>query len=158
MDQVRVHQILNWTPSRKFKALQSILGFAIYYCHFIKNYSNKISSLTSFLKKDSNFPLNEEALRQLLKIKDASTTASIVSHLNPSLHTIVETDASDYALGAALSQVSESLKHPIAFDSGKLLPERLNYEIYDKELLGIVWVLKSWRSFLLSISCSFKVH
>ncbi|MBW0583162.1 hypothetical protein O181_122877 [Austropuccinia psidii MF-1] len=34
--------------------------------HFIKNYSKKISSLTSFLKKDSHFPLNEEALHQFL--------------------------------------------------------------------------------------------
>ncbi|MBW0539293.1 hypothetical protein O181_079008, partial [Austropuccinia psidii MF-1] len=39
----------------------------------------------------------------------------------------------------------------------KLLPDELNYEIYDKELLGIVWALKRWRAFLLSLSSSFKV-
>ncbi|MBW0587717.1 hypothetical protein O181_127432, partial [Austropuccinia psidii MF-1] len=62
MDQAKVHQILNWPPPRSLKALQSLLGFANFYCHFIKNYSKKISSLTSFLKKDSCFPLNEEPL------------------------------------------------------------------------------------------------
>ncbi|MBW0580226.1 hypothetical protein O181_119941, partial [Austropuccinia psidii MF-1] len=67
------------------------------------------------------------------------------------------TDASDYALGAVLSQVSDSGKHPIAFDSHKLLPAELNYEIHDKELLGIVWALKRWRAFLLSLSSSFEV-
>ncbi|MBW0588287.1 hypothetical protein O181_128002, partial [Austropuccinia psidii MF-1] len=67
------------------------------------------------------------------------------------------TDASDYALGAVLSQVSDSGKHPIAFDSRKLLPAELNYEIHDKELLGIVWALKRWRAFLLSISSPFEV-
>ncbi|MBW0564989.1 hypothetical protein O181_104704 [Austropuccinia psidii MF-1] len=130
MDQEKVHQILNWPPARNLKALQSFLGFANFYRSFIKNYSKKTSSLTSFLKKNLHFPLNEEALK---------------------------TDASGYTLGAVLSQVSDSGKHPIAFDSCKLLPAELNYEIHDKELLGSVWALKRWRAFLLSLSSSFEV-
>ncbi|MBW0533810.1 hypothetical protein O181_073525 [Austropuccinia psidii MF-1] len=117
MDQEKVKQILNWTPPRNLKALQSFLGFANFYFHFIKNYSKKISSITSFLKKDSCFPLNEEALRKFHQLKEAFTTSPILSHVNPYLPTIVETDTSDYALGAVLSQVSHSGKHPIAFDS-----------------------------------------
>ncbi|MBW0531068.1 hypothetical protein O181_070783 [Austropuccinia psidii MF-1] len=130
MDQEKVQNILNWPPPRNLKALQSFLGFSNFYRRFIKNYSKKISSLTSFLKKDSCFPLNEEALK---------------------------TNASNYALGAILSQVSDSGKHPIAFYSNKLIPEELNYEIHDKELLGIVWALKLWRAFLLSLSSPFEV-
>ncbi|MBW0530557.1 hypothetical protein O181_070272, partial [Austropuccinia psidii MF-1] len=53
--------------------------------------------------------------------------------------------------------VNDSGKHPIAFDSCKLLPAELNYEIHDKELLGIVWALKHWRAFLLSLSNPFEV-
>ncbi|MBW0474408.1 hypothetical protein O181_014123 [Austropuccinia psidii MF-1] len=105
----------------------------------------------------SPFILNEEALSQFQILKDAFTTAPILSHFNPSLPTIVETDAPDCALGAVLSQVNDSGKHPIAFDSRKLLPAELNYEIHDKELLGIVWALKSWRAFLLSVSNPFEV-
>ncbi|MBW0552144.1 hypothetical protein O181_091859 [Austropuccinia psidii MF-1] len=74
----------------------------------------------------------------------------------PSMRKLL-TDASNYALGAVLSQVSDSGKHPIAFDSHKLIPEELNYEIHDKELLGIVWALKCWRNFLLSLSSPFEV-
>ncbi|MBW0538803.1 hypothetical protein O181_078518, partial [Austropuccinia psidii MF-1] len=81
----------------------------------------------------------------------------MLSQFNPSLPTIVKTDASDYALGAVLSQISDSGKHHIAFDSHKILPAELNYEINDKELLGIVWALKCWRDFLLSLSSSFEV-
>ncbi|MBW0543196.1 hypothetical protein O181_082911 [Austropuccinia psidii MF-1] len=157
MDQAKVQKILNWPPPRNVKALQSFLGFANFYRCFIKNYSKKISSLTIFLKKDSRFPLNEEALGQFHQLKEAFTTAPILSHFDPSLPTIVETDASDYALGAVLSQVSDSGKHPIAFDSRKPLPEELNYEIHAKELLGIAWDLNHWRAFLLSLSSSFEV-
>ncbi|MBW0508039.1 hypothetical protein O181_047754 [Austropuccinia psidii MF-1] len=130
MDQANVQQIFNWPPPRNLKALQSFLGFANFYHRFIKNYSKKISQLTSFLKKDSYFPLNEEALK---------------------------TDASNYALGAVLSQVSDSEKHPIAFNIHKRIPAELNYEINDKELLGIVWALKRWRASLLSHSSPFEV-
>ncbi|MBW0553071.1 hypothetical protein O181_092786 [Austropuccinia psidii MF-1] len=120
-------------------------------------YSKKITSLTSLLKKDSPFIFNGEALSQFQLLKEAFTTAPILSHLNPSLPTIVKTDASDYALGAVMSQVNDSGKHPIAFDSRKFLPAELNYEIHDKELLGIVWALKHWKTFLLSLSNSFEV-
>ncbi|MBW0582415.1 hypothetical protein O181_122130 [Austropuccinia psidii MF-1] len=157
MDQAKVQQILNWPPPRNFKAFQSFLGFTNFYRRFIKNYSKKISSLTSFLKKDSRFPLNEEALRKFHQLKEEFTIAPILSHFYPSLPTIVETDAYNYALGVVLSQISDSGKHPIAFDSRKLLPAELNYEIHDKELLGIVWALKRWRAFLLSLSSSFEV-
>ncbi|MBW0579592.1 hypothetical protein O181_119307 [Austropuccinia psidii MF-1] len=62
MDQAKVQKIFNWSPPTDLKALKSFLGFANFYHHLIKNYSKKISSLTSFLKKNSRFPLNEEAL------------------------------------------------------------------------------------------------
>ncbi|MBW0487560.1 hypothetical protein O181_027275 [Austropuccinia psidii MF-1] len=74
-----------------------------------------------------------------------------------SFTTTVETNASNYALGAILSQVSDSGKHPIAFNHHKPIPSELKYEINDKELLGIVWALKHWRAFLLSLSSPFEV-
>ncbi|MBW0572976.1 hypothetical protein O181_112691 [Austropuccinia psidii MF-1] len=157
IDSSKVQKILNWPQPKNIKALQSFLVFAnVYHC-FIKNYSKKISALTSLLKKDYPFIFNEEALSQFQILKEAFTTAPLLSHFNPSLPTIVETDAYDYSLGAVLSQVNESGKHPIAFDSRKLLPAELNYELHDRELLGIVWALKHWRAFLLSLSDSFKV-
>ncbi|MBW0477973.1 hypothetical protein O181_017688 [Austropuccinia psidii MF-1] len=152
MDSSKVQQILNWPQPRNIKALQSFLGFSNFYLPFIKNYSKKITYLTSLLKKDSAFIFNEEALSQFQILKEAFTTEPILAHFNPSLPTIVETDPSHHALIAVLSQLNYSGKHPIAFDSRKLLPDELNYEIHEKELLGLVWALKCWRAFLLSLS------
>ncbi|MBW0582624.1 hypothetical protein O181_122339 [Austropuccinia psidii MF-1] len=136
---------INWPQPENIKVLQSFLGFANFYFCFI------------LLKKDSPFIFNEEALSQFQLLKEAFTTAPILSHFNPSLLTIVETDTSDYSLGAVLIQVNDSGKHPIAFDSCKLLPAELNDEIHFKELLGIVWALKRWREFILSLSNSLEV-
>ncbi|MBW0478144.1 hypothetical protein O181_017859 [Austropuccinia psidii MF-1] len=157
MNQERFQQILNWPPPRSLKTLQYFLGFSNFYRPFIKNYSKTISSLTRFLKKDSCFPLNEEGLRQFHQLKEAFSTAPILSHSSPALPTIVEIDASSYAPGAVLSQFYDSGKLPIAFDSHKLIPAELNNEIHDKELLGIVWALMHWRAFLLSLSSPFEV-
>ncbi|MBW0540978.1 hypothetical protein O181_080693 [Austropuccinia psidii MF-1] len=153
----KVQQILDWPQPKNINALLSFLGFADFYRCFMRNYSKKIAAFTSLLKKHSPFIFNEEALSQFQILKEAFTTAPILSHINPSLPTIVETNASDYALGAVLSQVNDSGKNLIAFESNKLLPAELNYEIHDKELLGIVWVLKHWRAFLFSLSNSFEV-
>ncbi|MBW0498843.1 hypothetical protein O181_038558 [Austropuccinia psidii MF-1] len=76
---------------------------------------------------------------------------------NPSLPTIVETDASNYAFGAVLSQVSDSGTYPITFNRGNLIPAQLNYEINYKDLLRIVWALKRWRAVFLSLSSPFEV-
>ncbi|MBW0578184.1 hypothetical protein O181_117899, partial [Austropuccinia psidii MF-1] len=88
-------------------------------------------------------------LQQFHQLKEAFTTVPILSHFNPSLPTIVETDASDYALGAVLSQVSDSGKHSISFDSRKRIPAELSYEIHDKELLGIILTRRQahWAEF-----------
>ncbi|MBW0585951.1 hypothetical protein O181_125666 [Austropuccinia psidii MF-1] len=111
----KVQQILNWPQPKNIKALQSFLGFSNSYCRLIRNYSKKITALTSLLKKDSPFIFNEEALSQLQILKKAFTTAPMLSHFNLSLPTIVEIDASNYVLGAVLSQVNDSGNHPIAF-------------------------------------------
>ncbi|MBW0551782.1 hypothetical protein O181_091497 [Austropuccinia psidii MF-1] len=156
MDSSKVQKILNWPQPKNIKALQSFLSFSNFYHCFIKNHSKIISALTSLLKKYFPLIFNEEALSKSQILKDTFTTAPVLSHFNPSLPIVVETDSSDYSLVSVLSQVNDSENHPIVFDRHKLLPAELSYEIHDKELLGIVLALKYWRAFLLSLSYSFE--
>jgi hypothetical protein len=61
----------------------------------------------------------------------------------------VETDRSDFALGATLSQIGDDKKlHLNAFHTRKFSPAKINYEIHDKELLAIVNSFKAWRRYL----------
>ncbi|KNZ64035.1 uncharacterized protein VP01_10746g1, partial [Puccinia sorghi] len=116
------------------------LGFANFYHKFIKNYLKTIVNLTSLLRKDTPFLFTEQAL------KDELT------------RTLIETDASDYAVAGVISQYSSlNLLHPVAFESQKLNNSKLNYKIHDKELLTIGFCLQKWRSYLLSLSEPFEV-
>ena len=58
---------------------------------------------------------------------------------DPSKSSVVETDASDKAIGAYLSQADDKGKlRPVAYLSRKFTPPESNYEVYDKELLAII--------------------
>jgi len=62
----------------------------------------------------------------------------------------VESDASDFAMGAVLSMLCEDEKwHPCAFLSKSLNNSERNYDVHDKEMLGIqIQVLETWRHYL----------
>ncbi len=61
----------------------------------------------------------------------------------------METDASDFALGAILSQFGiDGLLHPVTFYSWKLTSAEINYQVYDKELLAIITAFEQWRLYL----------
>ena len=59
-----------------------------------------------------------------------------------SLPTVVKTDVLDFVLGIYLVQKYPDRWHPVIYYSRKMTPLELNYNIYNKELLGIVAVLK----------------
>ena len=57
----------------------------------------------------------------------------------------IEADASKYASGAVLTQMdSNGDRHPVAFLSKTFTETEQNYEIYDRELLGIIQALEEW--------------
>ena len=65
-----------------------------------------------------------------------------------SLLIVVKTDISDFILGIYLVQKYPDRQYLVVYYSHKITPLELNYNIYNKELLGIVTVLKEWRAFL----------
>jgi hypothetical protein len=65
-------------------------------------------------------------------LKERFNIAPILTHYSPEYHCIVETDASEYALGAVISQkTSDDKLPPIAYHSHKSSRGEINYEIHD---------------------------
>jgi len=73
----------------------------------------------------------------------------ILKHYDPDRPALLETDASDFAIAGILSQKFKDGKiHPVRFVSRKLSPAELNYDVYDKEMLAIVFSLAKNRHYL----------
>ena len=103
MDPSKVQTIQDWPEPRKVKDIQSFLGFANFYCRFISDYSDIVVPLTRLTRKGIKLDFTDAARKAFESLKSAFTSALILTHWIPDKPIIVETDASDYALGAILS-------------------------------------------------------
>ncbi|MCP4602417.1 MAG: DDE-type integrase/transposase/recombinase [Proteobacteria bacterium] len=83
-------------------------------------------------------------------MKQKLVTAPVLSYPDFSLPYLVHTDASGYALGAALSQQKpeEKREHPIAYSSRTLTKAEKNYPIIEKEALAVIYAVKTFRPYL----------
>ena len=83
-------------------------------------------------------------------LKKAFTTAPVLRIPNDKDPFKLSTDASNFAIGAVLSQkdMQTNLWHPVAFFSKLLDVHERNYKIYNKKLLAVIQGLEEYRHHL----------
>lgn len=145
MDEGKVEAVHSWPIPKTIKDLQHVLGFAIFYQIFIRDYSTIAVPLTSLLMKGpKTLRWNDKASAAFTKLKLAFISAPILVHPSPELSFVMEVDASTTGVGAVLSQqgIPEKL-NPCAFFSRKLSQAERNYDI--RELLAVKLAIEEWR-------------
>jgi len=153
MDPRRVVAISEWPVPQTLREVQVFLGFANFYRRFVKDYSRVAAPMSSMMKGSKGgkptgaFRWDESEERAFRSLIACFTNAPMLKHFDPALRLRCETDASDFAISAILSQLHGDVWHPIAFFSRKMIPAECNYEVHDKELLAIVMALKQWRHY-----------
>jgi len=148
VDPHKIDSIRTWPAPTNQTELRSFLGLATYYRRFISHFATITAPMTDLLKKDQEYNWSSEAAAAFSTIKMALTTTPVLLLPDQSKPFRVTTDASDYAIGAVLSQDQGHGDQPIAFESRKMTPAELNYPIHEKELLAIIHALKIWRIYL----------
>ncbi|MCH90455.1 hypothetical protein A2U01_0011371, partial [Trifolium medium] len=144
MDANKVKDVLAWPTPKNVKQLRGFLRLTGYYRRFVKGYAQIASPLTELLKKDA-FMWNPAAETSFHKLKQAITTAPVLSLPNFAEPFTLETDASGTGVGAVLGQGG----HPIAYFSKKLSLRRQKQSAYIRELLAITEALAKFRHYLL---------
>ena len=151
MSEAKLQEVRDWATPRKVKDVQEFLGFANFYRRFIKDFAKVAVPLTTLTRKDEPWNWTKRCQEAFDQLKHSFTTAPILAHFDSALPSIIETDASDYAVGAIHSQIQKSGKiHPCAFLSRKFSPAEMNYDIHDKEMVAIVLAFKEWEYLLKS--------
>jgi len=141
----KVKTIQEWPEPKKVKDIQFFLGFANFYRCFIFNYLDIVIPLTCLTRKNTPWNFNNDCRIAFNTLKQAFTSAPILTHWILNAQLIVETDASDYAFVAILSIMTKDNEiHPVAFHSQIFSTPELNYDIYNKELLAIFKAFKTW--------------
>ncbi|KAH7551035.1 reverse transcriptase [Bipolaris maydis] len=158
MNPKKIQTVQEWPKPNTVKDVQSFLGFANYYRKFIKDYSKITAPLTEITKKEIGFKWEQEHQEAFDRIKQIFLEAPVLEMYSPQRPTRVETDASDYALGAVLSQQCTDKKwRPVFYHSRKFSGAELNYDVHDKELLGVVDAFEQWEVYLLGLPDTIEV-
>ena len=133
MDPTKVQAIRDRPQPRSARAVRGFLGIAGYYRKFVHNYGIIATLLTALLKKEG-FRWNDDAAGAFSTLKEAVTSAPVLSLPDFTKQFVVECDASTYGFGAVLVQEG----HPIAFFSRPVAPRHRSLAAYERELIGLV--------------------
>lgn len=70
MDPVKDSAVLGWPVPDSRKQLEWFLGFTNFYCHFIKNYSSVVASLTALTSGKRQFLWSPGAIAAFWTLKE----------------------------------------------------------------------------------------
>jgi len=150
MDPVKVARVCEWPVPENQTDIQAFIGFVNFYHCFIQDFLAIAQPLFDLTCSNQAWNWGTKEQKVFERLKMAVTTAPILASPQDSEPFCIETDSSDFASGAVLSQQlpGEEKWHPVAFYSKSLFPVERNYKIYDKEMLAITRTLEEWRHFL----------
>ena len=95
------------------------------------------------------FDWGEEEEDSFQKLKEAITEAPLLVYPKEGGGFVLDTDASDKAIVAVLSQVQDGKKRVVAYGTFALSTAQRNYGVTRRELLAIVVFTKHFRHYLL---------
>jgi RNase H-like domain found in reverse transcriptase len=100
-------------------------------------------------KKDKQFEWTTECQTAFNALKDKFGKTLVLLMPDSSKPFVIESDASKFATGAVLRQKDNNGDwHPCGYISHLFNETEQNYEIYDRELMGIIRALETWWHYL----------
>ena len=155
----KIQVICDWPVPENVHEVRQFLGLVTYYRRFIRAFAMICIPLFELLK-EADAELRKKKFRRIIwtaacqialeQLKRALTSEPVLLQPDTTRPFIIETDASEWAIGAVLlQQDAETGKlHPVAFDGRKLSPAEINYPVHEKELLAIKYALQTWRIYI----------
>jgi len=156
MEPSKTKVIKGWQAPKNKKEIQKFNGFCNFYRRYIKDYSKVMKPLTK-LMGEAPFEWGSEQEKAFQTMKEIVLSDKVIALPRPDGKFRMEVDASGYALGGVLSQFQDKKWKTVAFISRVMSPAELNYDIYDKELLAIIFALEEWRCYLMDAREKFEI-
>ena len=149
MQEDKVKAIKTWPSPRNLTELRAFMGTSGYYRRFVKDFSTIAAPLFALMKKGVTWEWTDECEEVFEGLKAELISKPILALPTDDGTCVFDSDASDFGLGAVLSQTQNGEERVIAFASRTLSKPELKYEVTRKELLAVVFGLKQFRQYLL---------
>merc|ERR1711893_81089 len=143
-----IEKVRNWDPPRTVRQVRQFLGLCNYYHPYVESYSEIVEPMIRLTDKGAKFVWTPECQSAFETLKVKLTSAPILGFANMEDPFVLDTDASDVAMGAVLSQVQEGQEKVIAYGSKAFSKEERNYCVTRRELLAVVYFVNHYRYYL----------
>ena len=151
-DPKKVEAIHKMPPQEGPQELQKFLGMTTYLSPFIPSLSTLTAPLQELLKKDTEFTWNNSYQDAFDTVKKMVCMDTTLQYFNAHKPVIIQVDASQKGLGAALLQDG----HPIAFASKALTPTEQHYANIEREMLACVFGAERFHTYIFGQSFTIK--
>ena len=146
MDSKKVEAINDWPILPKVKEVQLFLGFANLYRCFINNFFKIAKPLHELTHKNAIWNWMDKYQEAFDKLKVQFVSQPILAMIDTTKLLRVKSDAPNYTTGAVLSMKHDNGKwHPCAYLSKGFNDTECNYDVHNKEMMGIMHALEAWH-------------
>ena len=148
-DKDKIKAVQEWPVPRTVKQVRSFVGLAAYYKRFIASFGEICKPLYQLCEKNRQFLWSLDCQHAFETLKDKLTTAPILAYPVMGKDFILDTDASQFTVGAVLSQEHDGKERVIAYMSKTMNKSELQYCTTRKELLAVITALKHFHIYLI---------
>jgi len=145
----KIATIRDWPSPRNLRQLRSFLGLCSYYRRFVLQFTSVAAPLHRLQNKNVTFEWGAKEEDALQELKRRLMTTPILGMPTDEGTYYLDTDACETWLGAILSQDQGGAEIVIACASRTLTKPEINYVTTKRELLAVVYGLKTFRQYLL---------
>ena len=148
-DPSKIAAVYEWPQPTKLKEVQAFLGLCGYYRKFIRGFSAIAQPLYRLTQKDQKFIWEDDCQEAFDTLKTAMTSTPILAYPRSEGSFVLDTDASNCAVGAVLSQIQDGEERVILYFSKSLSKTERNYCVTRRELLAVVLGIQHCHHYLL---------
>ena len=127
MDPEKIRAIEDWERPQNITEVRSFLGLCSYYRRFIPHFASIARPLIKMTKKNSTFEWTDEQEGAWDILKKRLVSSPLLVYPDPGLPFILDTDASDFGIGAVLSQIQDGEERVVAYGSRVLTKQERRY-------------------------------
>jgi len=113
--QEKIQSIQDWPVLKCVCDVRAFFGLASYYRKSVQNFASIAEPLSALTKNGVRFSWSPEAQQAFERLKRVLAETVTLAYPQPNQTFILDTDASDVAVGAILSTMVDGVERPIAF-------------------------------------------